>query len=139
MAENHQISEETDKIRTVRILICGSRNWSNKKRIGDYLDILIDHEGYLPENITIISGACKGADHHAAMEARGRGMVVIEYPANWTKYGYSAGPKRNQQMLDEGKPDWVVAFHEDIESSKGTRDMVARSRFINLPIEIITS
>lgn len=33
-----------------------------------------------------------------------------EFPADWDKYGKSAGYIRNQQMLDEGCPDYVVAF-----------------------------
>ena len=124
--------------KTLRVLICGSRNWINKRRIGKYLDTLIDDEGYLPENITIIHGACKGADYHAGNEAKGRSMTVEEYPADW-KQGFSSGPKRNQRMLDEGKPNRVVAFHEDIQNSKGTRDMVARAKKANVPIEVITN
>ncbi len=121
----------------LRVLICGSRNWTNKRRIGRYLDTLVDDEGYEPANITIIHGACKGADYHAGMEAKGRGMHVIEFPAKWSDFGLSAGPKRNQQMLDEGKPHRVVAFHEDIKSSKGTKDMVTRSEFAGLTVTII--
>jgi hypothetical protein len=29
----------------------------------------------------------------------------------WDELGKKAGPLRNQRMLDEGKPDLVVAFH----------------------------
>ena len=31
-------------------------------------------------------------------------------------------------MIDEEMPDLVVAFHEDISSSRGTRDMIRRSQ-----------
>lgn len=33
-------------------------------------------------------------------------------------------------MLDEGKPDFVVAFHNDITNSKGTLDMITRAKKI---------
>lgn len=123
----------------IRVLICGSRNWTNKARIGRYLDSLMDEEGYTADMITVIHGGCKGADHHAAMEAKGRGISVVEYPANWLKHGLSAGPKRNQQMIDDGKPDRVVAFHEDIAASKGTKDMIARAKFHDIPVTVITN
>ncbi len=121
----------------LRVLICGSRNWTDKRRIGRYLDTLMDEEGYEASHITIIHGACKGADYHAGMEAKGRGMNVLEFPAKWSSLGLAAGPKRNQQMLDEGKPDRIVAFHENITSSKGTKDMVTRSEIAGLPVTII--
>lgn len=47
-----------------------------------------------------------------------------EYKADWDTYGLAAGPLRNQRMLDEGKPDVVLAF----PGGKGTADMVARAR-----------
>ena len=37
--------------------------------------------------------------------------------------GYRAGPIRNQEMLDKGKPDLVIAF----PGGKGTADMVGRA------------
>lgn len=43
-----------------------------------------------------------------------------EFPADWDKYGKRAGYLRNVQMLDEGKPDLVVAF----PGGKGTAMMV---------------
>jgi excisionase family DNA binding protein len=34
----------------------------------------------------------------------------VQYPAQWEVYGKSAGPRRNEHMLREGKPDGFVAF-----------------------------
>jgi hypothetical protein len=39
-------------------------------------------------------------------------------------------------MLDEGKPDLVLAFHENIDESKGTRDMVHRARGAGVKVVI---
>ena len=44
-------------------------------------------------------------------------------PGEWDEIGKKAGPLRNQRMLDEGKPDLVVAF----PGSGGTKDMVRRA------------
>lgn len=58
---------------------------------------------------------CYAADH---------GISAEGFPADWRKYGKSAGPLRNQQMIDEGKPDLVVAF----PGGTGTADMVRRAK-----------
>ena len=47
----------------------------------------------------------------------------IVFPAEWDKYGVSAGPIRNQKMIDEGKPDLVFAF----PGGRGTTDMIRRA------------
>ena len=60
-------------------------------------------------------------------------IPVEKYPADWTRYGYAAGPIRNQQMLDEGRPSLVLAFHNDFEHSKGTKDMIDKARKANIP------
>lgn len=136
--DEEQIVDNDIGKKELRVLICGSRDWTDKRRIGRYLDELLAAEGLEPQQLVVIHGGCKGADHHAGMEAKGRCCQVLEFPANWVKFGLSAGPKRNQQMLTEGKPDRIVAFHPDLDSSKGTKDMVARAKFYGVPVEIIT-
>ena len=54
-------------------------------------------------------------------------MRVLAFPADWDKYHKAAGHIRNQQMLTEGKPTLVLAFHHDLARSKGTKDMVRRA------------
>jgi len=44
--------------------------------------------------------------------------------ANWAGLGRKAGPIRNQEMLDQGRPNMVVAF----PGGRGTADMVRRAR-----------
>lgn len=134
-----KIENNNATTRELRVLICGSRDWTDRRRIGRYLDELLTVEGLEPRQLVVIHGACKGADHHAGMEAKGRGCRVLEFPANWAIFGLSAGPKRNQQMLTEGKPERVVAFHPDLDSSKGTKDMINRAKFYGVPVEIITT
>ncbi len=55
-------------------------------------------------------------------------FVHLKFRAKWGEYGKAAGAIRNQQMLDEGKPDLVLAFSHDLANSKGTKDMVNRAR-----------
>ena len=107
----------------MRVLICGDRHWENREAIRSWLAKLQDW-GY----DTVIEGGAKGADRIAEQEARLMGFTVIEFPAEWDLYGRAAGPIRNKQMIVEGKPELVVAFHSDITQSKGTANMVSQAR-----------
>lgn len=105
----------------MRVLICGSRDWNDAAMIRN--DIC-----KFPAGTVIIEGEARGADSIARDVAITLGFEVLRFPADWDRYHRAAGVIRNQQMLDEGRPDLVVAYHDDIENSKGTRDMIARAR-----------
>jgi hypothetical protein len=70
-------------------------------------------------------GAARGADRLAGAAASTLGLEVVEYPADWRRYGRRAGFLRNEQMLAAG-PDLVVAFHQD--SSRGTAHTISLAR-----------
>lgn len=105
----------------MRILVCGGRDFDNWDLLSDTLDFESD---YAVRGNVIIQGGAIGADFLARVWAVDRRVSYEEYPADWKKYGKAAGPIRNQQMLDEGKPDLVVAF----PGGFGTADMVRRAR-----------
>jgi len=110
----------------VRVLVCGGRRYTDYDKLQTALDKLV---------ITmLISGGARGADALAEAYSMHRSIPMIVYPAEWKKHGLSAGPKRNQQMLDEGKPDLVVAC----PGGRGTADMVQRSRKAKLQIIFVT-
>mgnify|MGYP001591945783 CR=1 FL=1 len=110
-----------------RVLICGDRNWTDGVRI---LNVLHDH---LPCEV-VISGTARGADSLGEAAASTLEIPVLRFPAEWEKYGRAAGPIRNQQMLTEGKPDIVLAFHDNIVKSKGTADMIKRAMRAGLKV-----
>jgi hypothetical protein len=114
----------------MRVIICGSRNWNNFKVIEDFILTL-------PEGTVIIEGDCAGADKISGYLGRQHGYTVIRVSAKWEKYGVAAGPIRNQEMLDTYKPNLVVAFHNDIEHSKGTKDMIERATKFGIETKII--
>lgn len=114
----------------MKVLICGGREWKDKEAIRREVEKL-----HLDENDTIIEGDARGADRLAGDVAIELGIALEVYPANWNRYGRSAGTLRNQQMLDQN-PDLVLAFHANIESSKGTRDMVRRARKKGTAVEV---
>ena len=110
-----------------RVLICGDRNWFDESIIEKIV------RKYCKNGDIIIHGACKGADRIGGHVAEGLGFDIDVYPAEWNKYGRSAGPIRNKQMLDSGL-DLVLAFHDDISASKGTKDMINRARKANIKV-----
>jgi hypothetical protein len=122
----------------MRVLVCGSRTWDRPA----YVDLMLSGLLLRHESIVVISGMAKGADIHAAIWAKqvmahGGLADLLEFPANWDRDGKAAGPIRNQLMLDEGKPDLVLAFCDDILNSKGTRHMVTISQKAGVPTMVI--
>lgn len=113
----------------LRVLVCGGRdfgksNMHDRRRLKDAL------RGVDGGVAILIEGGARGADQLAATWARLSGIEVATYSANWKRDGYAAGPIRNQQMLDEGKPDLVMAF----PGGKGTADMVRRARAAGIKV-----
>jgi len=113
----------------MRILVCGDRNWTDKKTIKEVVS------EYNPT--VIIQGGCgkkdkngkvfRGADLFAKEVADELGILCLQFDADWKKYGRGAGPIRNRRMLVEGKPNLVLAFHNHYSESKGTKDMITQT------------
>lgn len=113
----------------MRVLVCGSRDYTNRLLITERLCALQDN-GY----DVLIEGEARGADLIAKRAGEALGMQILPFPANWDKYGKRAGYIRNQQMLDEGCPDLVVAFYAGPVKSKGTRMMVNLANDAGVPV-----
>lgn len=124
-----------------RVLICGSRSWTDSAAVRRVIDAL-------PDGTTIIHGGAPGADSLAGAWAKLRGLTVEVFPADWythltncrcpkgQRFCAAQGPARNAQMLCEGKPDRVVAFRMR-GVSRGTDDMTRQARAAGLPVEVI--
>ena len=82
----------------------------------------------------MIHGGCSGADKISGDIGIKLGLKVIVFPAQWKKHGKRAGSLRNTQMLDKGRPDLVLAFHSDIEHSKGTKNMISQAKERNIQV-----
>jgi hypothetical protein len=93
----------------------------------------------LPPNTKIVEGDCRGADKISGFLARKRGMIVYTESANWEGYEHAAGPIRNQLMINKYHPKLVIAFHDNIEKSKGTMDMIKRANKAGILVKLVTS
>ena len=117
----------------IRLLVTGSRDWSDYLIVLRELTLLHQAEGVE----VVIHGNCRGADKLAGRAAKELRIPVLVFPAKWDEHGKAAGPIRNQQMLDEGYPDYVLALHDHFEESKGTKDMVERTQHAGLPARLV--
>jgi hypothetical protein len=111
-----------------RLLVFGDRNWDNFRAVKREI------ERRMPG--VIIEGEAKGADTLARLAGEDLGIVVLQFPAKWSEYGRAAGPIRNRQMLDEGKPTEAIGFHEDIANSKGSKNMMEQAMKRGIPTTI---
>lgn len=131
----------------MRVLVTGGRDFNDYAAMRAALDNMHAAEGTIAAQpiSLIIHGACgcdanepfsckleflRGADALADRWARENGIPVKRMPAEWTRLERAAGPVRNQKMLDEGKPDLVIAF----PGGKGTAGMIKLANKAKVPV-----
>jgi len=115
----------------IRLLVCGSRHWTDREAIRAELV-----RQALPPGSVVIHGAARGADTLAGEVAREMGLAVEEYPADWSQ-GKKAGPLRNERMVRECRPDRAVGFTTDLQASVGTRDCLRRAYQAGVPVRVV--
>lgn len=112
----------------MKVLVCGGRDYCKQEELFNHLTKI-----HNIKNITqVIHGGARGADFLAGEWAAFMNIECRVFRANWNKYRNAAGPIRNQQMLDEGRPDVVIAF----PGGNGTKDMIERSRKSGVHVHI---
>lgn len=130
-----------------RILVTGSRDWSDPDVLGKALYEVIEASG--ATEVTIVHGACpSGADKMAAefceseaawFDNMGGCLIEERHPAEWNRHDAGcpdwhrgqrvcrmAGHRRNAEMVALGA-DTVVAFYKRGAANKGTADCVRRA------------
>ena len=109
------------------VLVCGGRNYVDRATVYKTLDSF--HAKH-PISL-LISGGARGADTLAEEWAFERLIPVRIFHVpkeDWAKYGGQAGPLRNQKMLNEGRPEVVIAF----PGGRGTNDMIGRAKLAGI-------
>ena len=125
----------------MRVIITGDREWTEYAPI--YKVLLYLHN--IHSDAIIVHGACRGVDRIAGeIATKLFGADHVEaWPADWNKHRKAAGPIRNRFMykesvrrgeLDGHKLEYGVAFHHDLEHSKGTKDMVEVLERAGIPV-----
>lgn len=101
----------------MRLLITGSRDWTDRDFLNTRLDLAIttfvrtQEARFLSEGVVLVSGACPtGADRLAEQWAADNFHIETErHPADWKRLGRRAGFTRNTEMVKLGA-DLVLAF-----------------------------
>lgn len=112
-----------------RYIIAGGRDFNDYHLMKSKLDQIIKDK----ENSEVVCGMANGADLLGKQWAEENDIDVIEFPANWTKYGKSAGPVRNIEMANYATH--LIAFWDG--ESKGTKHMIDVAKKHNLKVGVI--
>jgi hypothetical protein len=117
-------------MRKISIIIAGGREFTDRahafKRLDDF-NRWANTQGY--NLTTIIHGDAQGADRIGRDWGNHHKLQVVAFPADWGTHGRSAGPIRNQLMLDQ-KPDFVITF----DGGRGTAHMKRIATFAGVKV-----
>lgn len=101
----------------MKAIVTGGRDFIDRRHIFKALDKIFPHH--------VIHGGARGVDYFAGLWAASRRVPCDVYRPDYTRYSRLYAPKiRNQQMLDDGQPDVVIAFR----GGRGTADMIGRAQ-----------
>ena len=104
--------------------------FDNYELLKDKLDKLLKLRS---SNCSIVSGTARGADSLGEVYAKEKGYLLTKFPAQWDKFGKSAGYRRNEEMAKNA--DGLVAFWDG--QSRGTKHMIDIAKAQGLAVRII--
>lgn len=116
-----------------KIIVAGGRSFNNYDLLEQKLDYYLSskiNEGY---DIVIISGTAKGADSLGEKYAINKGYEIERFPANWDKYGKSAGYRRNVDMANAA--DACIVFWDG--TSPGSKHMIDIANTKRLALRVV--
>ncbi len=113
----------------MKIIIAGGRTFDDY----DLLCQICDKTLSLQSEIEIVSGTANGADKLGEKYASEKGYPIKQFPADWDKYGKSAGYKRNEEMAKYA--DALIAFWDG--KSRGTKHMINLAKRYELKVKIV--
>jgi hypothetical protein len=102
----------------MKVIVAGSRNVKNYGLVENIIDTVCSQYGVVITEL--VSGGARGPDTLGETYAVKYDIPIKRFPADWKKYGLSAGPIRNAQMGDYG--DVLIAIWDG--ESRGTKHMI---------------
>lgn len=124
----------------MKLIIAGGRDFKDYELLNRKVSELLRNPFNPPLEIvsggqvsTNAKGESWGADYLGERYAMEHNIPVKSFPADWDKYGISAGPFRNGQMA-EYSTDCIVFWDG---KSKGSRNMINHARRNKLNLTII--
>jgi hypothetical protein len=103
----------------MRVIIAGSRGYKGSVK---GVQKIINDSGF--DVSVVLCGGARGADSTGLAWATTNNIPVEYYPANWDKFGRSAGVLRNKIMVESA--DALIAIWDG--KSPGTKNCIAQAK-----------
>lgn len=84
----------------------------------------------------VVSGCARGADTYGEEWAASVGIPVHQMPADWDRFGRSAGYRRNEDMANYAGKDGVLVAIWDGES-RGTKHMIDIATRVGMRVIVV--
>lgn len=110
---------------TFRILVTGSRKWTDRERIKDAL-LCAEKENTWKFPVVLVHGAARGADTLARDVALELGWKTEEHPADWSR-GKRAGLARNAEMVSLGADRCLAFILNGSSGARHTADLAEKA------------
>lgn len=116
----------------INLIIAGTRTFN------DYPLLEYEVKKFIVENklkppLSIVCGMAQGADLLGKKFGEKYKIPIIEMPANWDKYGKSAGYIRNEEMAKISQ--YCICFWD--RKSLGTKHMIDLAKEYNLILKVV--
>ena len=112
-----------------KVIVAGTRTFDNYELLKSKLDFFLKNK----TDIEIVSGAARGADQLGERYAAERGLSLKRFPADWDRYGKSAGYRRNVQMAEYA--DAAIVFWDGVSS--GSKHMIDFAKRKGLQVRVV--
>jgi len=112
-----------------KVIVAGTRTFDDYELVEKHLDFLLQNR----KEVQIVSGGARGADALGERYGYSHKCMVKVFPANWDKYGKSAGYKRNEEMAQYA--DACIVFWDG--ESRGTKHMIDLATKYGLKLKVV--
>lgn len=116
----------------MKLIVAGGRDFVDTQTMITVLMDLVE-KGKIDPNPELVCGMARGADIRAFYLWKSANMQIHYFPAEWDKYGKSAGYKRNKEMGEFA--DAAVCFWDG--KSKGTKHMIDIMQRLGKPVYVV--
>ena len=117
----------------MKLIIAGSRGFEDFDSLERAVLVFLKQNRKTGEPVEIISGRARGVDQLGEKFARKYGLKIIKMPAEWDRYGKSAGYRRNAEMAEIASH--CIIFWDG--QSKGSKHMADLTKEQELRFEVV--
>jgi hypothetical protein len=112
------------------VIVSGSRTITDY----DVVKQVIESSPWFGSIAQVYVGDAKGVDALVVRWCKENGIGYTIFRAEWGRYGRSAGPERNGEMIQQGGEALIAVWDGE---SKGTKDMMRQARKHSIPVHSV--